>query len=142
MMSDATITPSKTEIEIITDFNERISGNGAKFFHNYSVVTSKHEYDIRKEMFLKMQVGEPIKISRSVLTNAKQKIDHEYNGVIYSENLGFARETIGLIFLGIMILLTISVMIFYNRIRYELVKWNVTMFIVICVVAFLYFHFR
>lgn len=142
MVSDATFVPSKKQVEVVTNFKERISGTGEYYFHNYSVVTFKGEYDIRNELYSKISIGDSICIYRSIITNAKQKIECNFKGIIYSNNLGFSREVVGTVFLCIMICIILSVMFFYEKIDYQPARSNVTFFLIISVFLFFYFHFQ
>lgn len=142
MLSDAMFVPSTKKVEIITNFKESISGNSEYYFHNYSIVTINGEYDIRTELYSKLSIGDSISIFRSVLTNAKQRIEGKNLNMIYSNNLGFSRELIGIIFLCIMSCITILSMLFYEKVTYEPARENGTFFILIVVVPFFYFHLQ
>ena len=142
MLSDSTFVPSVKQVEMITHLNERSSGNREYYFHNYSVVTQNGEYDIRIELYSKLFIGDSVSIFRSLVTNAKQRIECNYLNVVYSNNLGFSREIIGTIFLGIMFCIIMLLMLFYEKVTYESAKENGTFFILISVVPLFYFHLQ
>ena len=142
MLSDSTFVPSVKQVETITHFKERSSGRGTYSFHNYSVVTQNGEYDIRIELYSKLFIGDSVSIFRSLVTNAKQRIECNYLNVVYSNNLGFSREIIGTIFLGVMFCIIILLMLFYEKIAYEPAKENGTFFTLISIVPFFYFHIQ
>ena len=142
MLSDSTFIPSVKQVEIITHLKERSSGNREYYFHNYSIVTQTGEYDIRIELYSKLFIGDSVSVFRSVLTNAKQRIECKYLNVVYSNNLGFSREITGIIFLGIMFCIITLLMLLYEKISYLQARENGTFFVLISVITFFYFHLQ
>ncbi|MFT3980310.1 MAG: hypothetical protein QM687_07570 [Ferruginibacter sp.] len=142
MLYDATYVPLVPTTEKVL----QLTGSGPQDmnpnFTNYTLRTNKHVYSISRELYHQLEPGDDIIIYRSALTHTRQKLGYADNGKIYTQVLGFSRREIGLVFLGFMILLTLGILIFYKRIRYIPARTNVTIFILVVLLFFLYMHFR
>lgn len=106
------------------------------------MATSRGEKDVRYELYSHILIGDTINILRSIGTNAKQKIEFGSNGKINSNDLGFSREIIRLVFLGLMASLIIVVMILDEKISHFSTRTNGTIFLVLRGLLFFYTHLK
>ena len=102
------------------------------------VKTNVSSYVVNHNLYLELEPGDSVIVFRSVITNARQKIKSENQGVTYK--IGFAVENFGAITLTIISILIIIFMFLYNKVIYKPGREKLTIFIVIVTLIIFYFH--
>ncbi len=116
MLTDAHITPTKKNYEVIENLTERLRFS-RKSASTYHLKTNKSKCLISYNLFSVLSIGDTICLYRSIITNAKIRIAHKNGNKIYSYNLCSASETDGTILIVLITTGNLMLLFFYRKLK-------------------------
>lgn len=139
MLLDAYGLTAKNRREIIK-WQWSVLGKSRKSASTFHIETNRAKYVISEDVYNATEVGDTIVVYRSPITNAKLKMGFIFKNKWSDWNICFARQTGGTVLIA---LFTICIGLFikyYDRMRYQEGKRNLTFVIAFLMTLLFYLH--
>ncbi|MEO7048130.1 MAG: hypothetical protein ABI091_22725, partial [Ferruginibacter sp.] len=132
--------PSKERTEILKETYQSARTGVRNSGLAYYLETDKDKYVIDYNLYAALAKDKSVVVYRSMITNAKQRIEVRFDNELDSYDICFAKENTGMISISCLAIGIIIFMILYDRINYLPGRDKMTIFLVIFTLLFFYFH--